>query len=172
MQNTQNAKVFKTQSAVPPVCIHISNCTNIKCAVYLEHAAHSAHQSPYIAKTYKMHKNKMQRASCCSVAASLSQISGAAAGGFSPLYVRMHTLWTVLCTVWSVVNSFVQKVQCCAKSVHKVCTKCSVASFLGSCRLCTLCPKICDSSSILSPEFPDWLKIMSSSLVLLASTEF
>ena len=119
-QNAQNAKVFKTQSAVPPVCIHISNCTNIKCAVYLEHAAYSAHQSPYIAKTYKMQKNKMQRASCCSVAASLSQISGAAAVAPSPLYVRMHTLWTVLCTVWSVVNSVVQKVQCCAKSVHKV----------------------------------------------------
>ena len=71
---------------------------------------------------------------------------------------QCEVLWTVLCKKCSV--------------VQKVCTKCSVASFLGSCRLCTLCPKICDSSSILSPEFHNWLKITSSSLVLPASTEF
>ena len=166
MQNTQNAKVFKTQSAVPPVCIHISNCTNIKCAVYLEHAAHSAHQSPYIAKTYKMHLRTK-----CSVqaAAVLPPVWAKFLGQLPspPLHsmwectlceqccAQCEVLWTVLCKKCSV--------------VQKVCTKCSVASFLGSCRLCTLCPKICDSSSILSPEFHNWLKITPSSLVLPAS---
>ena len=72
----------------------------------------------------------------------------------------VHNVNSGVHKVNSGVNSGVHNVQCCQFSGQLVEPPLH------------FCPKICDSSSILSPEFPNWLKITSSSLVLLASSEF
>ena len=182
IQNAQNGNVYKFPKCRMHKMHKMQKCSKHKvqchqfastfptvqaqsaqCILYIQHTVHT--------KVHTLQKRtKCIRTKCSVQAAAVLPPVWAKFLGQLPS-PPLHSMWE--CTLCE---------QCCAQCevlwtvlckkcsfVQKVCTKCSVASFLGSCRLCTLCPKICDSSSILSSKFPNWLKITPSSLVLPAS---